>query len=67
MYISKTGEFIQKYWDELCVKAKTKDFQKEDAFDLCHPTCKLAKYIAEDFDENIALELGKVLIALYDK
>ena len=32
-----------------------------------HLTCELAKWIAEDFDESIALELGKVLISLYDR
>lgn len=45
----------------------SKMFSKYELFVLSHPTCELAKYIVEDFDEQTALELGKVLVSLYDK
>lgn len=67
MYTSKTGEFIQYYWNELYLKTRTKVPTDDELFVLNHPTCELAKYIVEDFDKSTALELGKVLIALYDK
>ena len=49
------------------LKALSKLFPDDEDFVLCHPTCELAKLIAEDFDESIALELGKVLISLYNR
>lgn len=67
MYTSKTGEFIQYFWNELYPKTRTKVPTDDELFILNHPTSELAKCIIEDFDESTALELGKVLIALYDK
>lgn len=67
MYTSKTGEFIQHYWNELYPKTRTKVPTDDELFVLSHPTYELAKYIVEDFDEQTALELGKVLVSLYDK
>ena len=64
---SKTGEFINYYRNELAPKARKSKLSDDEDFVLCHPTCELAKLIAEDFDESIALELGKVLISLYDR
>lgn len=63
---SKTGKFISYYWNELAPKTRKSKLSDDEDFVLCHPTCELAKLIAEDFDEAIALELGKVLISLYD-
>lgn len=67
MYTSKTGEFINYYWNELLPKARTQIPSDDDKFILEHPTCKLAKCLANDFDEKIAFELGKILVALYDR
>ena len=67
MYTSKTGEFIQHYWNELYPKAMLKSPRRDEEFVLSHPGYELAKYIVEDFDEQTALELGKVLVSLYDK
>lgn len=67
LYISKTGEFIQYYWNELCPKTRAKAPTNDELFTLSHPTCKLAKCIVEDFDEQTALELGKILVSLYNK
>ena len=64
---SKTGNFIEYYWNELTPKSRKSKMSDDENFILCHPTCELAKWIAEDFDEAIALELGKVLISLYDR
>lgn len=64
---SKTGNFIEYYWNELVPKYRKSKISDDENFILCHPTCELAKWIAEDFDEAIALELGKVLISLYDR
>ena len=47
---SKTGKFINYYWNELAPKARKSKLSDD-----------------EDFDESIALELGKVLISLYDR
>ena len=67
MYTSKTGEFIQHYWNELYPKTRTETPTNDELFILNHPICELAKYIVEDFDESTALELGKVLLSLYGK
>ena len=64
---SKIGNFIEYYWNELAPKSRKSKISDDENFILCHPTCELAKWIAEDFDEAIALELGKVLISLYDR
>lgn len=67
MYTSKTGEFIDYYWNELLPKVRTQTPSDDDKFILEHPTCKLAKCLVNDFDEKIAFELGKILVALYDR
>lgn len=67
MYTSKTGEFIDYYWNELLPKAITQTPSDNELFVLSHPTTELAKCIVNDFDEKVALELGKMLITLYDK
>ena len=67
MYISKTGEFIQYYWNELVKKTRKNLPTDNELFVLNHPTTELAKCIVNDFDEKVALELGKMLITLYDK
>ena len=64
---SKTGNFIEYYWNELAPKSRKSKISDDENFILCHPTCELAKWIAEDFDEAIALELGKVLVSLYNR
>lgn len=64
---SKTGNFIEYYWNELAPKSRKSKISDDENFILRHPTCELAKLIAEDFDEAIALELGKVLVSLYNR